>query len=127
MISDITMGVGYTKLEDPFIEFNCETDEDRELAIQYIERMERFYDSLFKSVGIRQLTVATKSSAHELHLKLGEFINKQRGLCEFSVIEENKIVEFPQFPVEENRSGYTLQETMNVFHVTIATHWCDLQ
>ena len=84
VISEITMGVGYTKLEDPFIEFNCETDEDRELVIQYIERMESFYDNLFKSVGIRQLNVATKSSAHELHLKLGEFINKQRGSVSYT-------------------------------------------
>ena len=132
VISEITMGVGYTKLEDPFIEFNCETDEDRELVIQYIERMESFYDNLFKSVGIRQLTVATKSSAHELHLKLGEFINKQRGLCEFSVIEtiiieniENHLL--PQNPVVENRIHYTLQEATNIFHVAIAKHWIDLQ
>ena len=132
VIANMTIGVGYTKSDDPFIEFNCETDENREQVIQYIERMERFFDSLFKSVGIWQLNVATKSSAPELHLKLGEFINKQRGLCEFSFIETILIENIeddllPPDRVFENTLHYTLQEAMNIFHVLIANHWIVLQ
>ena len=61
-ISDCKMGKEYTSNGVPLLEFDCQKTEDKLAVIEYIEGMEDFYNKLFKSVGIRQLTQATKFS-----------------------------------------------------------------
>ena len=126
--SDYKMGDGYQKSDIPLIQFDCGTEAKLDFVIEYIKRMESFYDGLLGSIGIRQLTDAIKFSTKYGHHKLGDLINKRREKCNFEVIEGTKHVEFPLIENRpSSRSYYTLEEAKKVCHVLTARHWRDLQ
>ena len=126
--SDYKMGDGYQKTDIPLIKFDCGTEVKKNLVIEYIKRMENFYDGLFGSIGIRQLTDATKFSTKYGHHKLGDLINKRRGKkCKFKLIEGTKHVEFQLIENRPSSSSYTLEEAKKGCHVLTATHWRELQ
>ena len=121
------MGIGYTRQDVPLIKFNCEKESDKQLLIEYIDRMNKFYDGLVKSSGLRNLIAATKFSTHEGHHKLGQFINDQREKCIFFVIKDEIEVEIPELSNDDSSNECTLSQATTMFHVLIGKHWCDLQ